>query len=101
MLHIHSASIRGIRYWPSRPLTSSHRYTGVPSGCLSRTRLSTRPWNFLGRSWKTTQSALTAFSYLDGTVASASRILETATYSEAITKSCTGRQLRLDNNWVT
>ena len=50
MLHIHSASIRGIRYWPSRPLTSSHRYTGVlPSGCLSRTRLSTRPWNFLGR----------------------------------------------------
>ena len=24
-----------------------------------------------------------------------------ATYSEAITKSCTGRQLRLDNNWVT
>ena len=38
---------------------------------------------------------------LDGTVASASRMRETATYSEAITKSCTGRQLRLDSSWVT
>ena len=39
--------------------------------------------------------------HLDGTVASASRILETGTHSEAITKSCTDRQLRLDNNSVT
>ena len=58
-------------------------------------------WNFLGRSWKTTQSVFTAFSYLGGTAASASRMRETATYSEAITKSCTGRQLRLDSSWVT
>ena len=32
---------------------------------------------------------------------SASRMRQTATYSEAITKSCTGRQLRLDSSWVT
>ena len=38
------------------------------------------------------------FRYLDGT---ASRMRQTATYSEAITKSCTGRQLRLDSSWVT
>ena len=56
----HRVLIRGLRYWPSRPLTCSHRYTGVPSGCFWRTSPSTRPWNFLGRSWKTTQSVLTA-----------------------------------------
>ena len=49
----------------------------------------------------TTQSVFTAFRYLGGTAASASRMRETATYSEAITKSCTGRQLRLDSSWVT
>ena len=66
------------------------RAVGMP---FADTRPSTRPWNFLGRSWKTTQSVLTAFRYLGGTAASASRMRETATYSEAITKSCTGRQL--------
>ena len=30
-----SASMHGFRYWPSRALTSSHRYTGVPSVLLA------------------------------------------------------------------